>query len=117
MSDPNFQDFYGRAARIETARRNGFGLEAHGTLGRSHYRRTPQRNRSFLRPLMFVLFAVLMSKAALLQAIGPQTYADRLLRMESGQDFDRLGAWLMQADPLTVTVAGQIGRIMGRAAI
>ena len=111
MVDPNIQDFYGRVARIESAREKGFGFEAVGTLGRSHYRRPVKRNRSLLRPLVFVLAAVFLLKGMFLHVVGPQTYADRIARMETGQDFDRLGAWLMQADPITIGIAAQISRL------
>lgn len=109
--DPNLVDFYGRVARIENARALGFGFEADGTLGRSHYSRPIKRNRSLLRPVVFVLAACWILKGMILYTIGEQTYVDRVARLETGQDFDRLGAWLMQADPVTVAIAAQLARL------
>lgn len=108
MSDPNLVDFYGRVARIERARAKGYGFEANGTLGRSHYLRPVRQRRPMLRILIFAFVCVFGLKGAILYQVGPESYEALVARLQTGQEFDRLGAWLMQADPVTVWVAKQI---------
>ena len=114
MPDPNLVDFYGRVARIERARAKGYGFEANGTLGRSHYLRPARQRRPLLRVLIFAFVCVFGLKGAILYNIGPESYEARIDRLETGKEFDRLGAWLMQADPVTVWVAAQIEAINTR---
>lgn len=108
MSDPNMVDFYGRVARIEKSRAKGFGFEAEGTLGRSHYTRPARRRRPFLGPVLFVLICGIGLKGAIYQSVGPASYDMRVEKLQAGQGFDALGGWLMQADPVTVMVADAI---------
>jgi hypothetical protein len=117
MSDPNLANFYGRIARIERARARGYGFEANGTLGRSHYMRPVRQRRPLLRVLIFAFVCAFGLKGAILHNIGPESYDARVARLESGKEFDQLGAWLMQADPVTVWVAEQIAEIRTRLEI
>lgn len=110
MSDPNLVDFYGRVARIERARAKGYGFEANGTLGRSHYLRPTRQRRPMLRVLIFAFVCVFGLKGLIYFNVGPESYDARVARLQTGQEFDRLGAWLMQADPVTVWVADLIDR-------
>lgn len=114
MSDANLADFYGRVARIERARAKGYGFEANGTLGRSHYLRPVRKQRPLLRVLIFAFVCVFGLKGAILYKIGPDSFNDRITRLQTGKEFDKLGAWMMQADPVTVWVAAQITEIEAR---
>lgn len=114
MADPNLIDFYGRIARIESARRMGFGFEAPGTLGRSHYYRPPKKRRSLVAPMLFLALAVVGLKGMILYSIGSDSYNDRVASLMSSQGFDRLGGWMMQADPVTVLAAQQIGVMVSK---
>lgn len=109
MSDPNLVDFYRRVARIEKSRADGFGFEAEGTLGRSFFNKPARRRRGFLGPVLFLLICVFGLKGAIYHSVGAVSYDDRVARLQAGQGFDVLGGWLMQADPLTIFVAEQIG--------
>lgn len=109
MSDPNLVDFYGRAARVERAHAKGYGFEATGALGRSHYRRPVAQRRPLLRVLIFAFVCIFGLKGMLHYNIGPDSYDARVARLQAGQAFDRLGGWLMQADPVTIWVADRIG--------
>ena len=111
MADPNLTDFYSNVARFEQKRAKGYGFDAAGTLGRSHFQKTAKR-RSFLMPLLFVLCAGIGLKALIYQSVGAKTYEQRVQALQVGEGFDRLGGWLMQADPATVFVAGQISKGM-----
>ena len=114
MSDPNLADFYGRIARIERARTKGYGFEANGTLGRSYYLRPARQRRPLLRSLIFAFVCVFGLKGTILHNVGPESYEARVQRLQSGEEFDKLGAWLMQADPVTVWVAAQIADLRTR---
>lgn len=109
MSDPCIAEFNSRIAKIENARSKGYGFEAEGTLGRSHY--TRRRTRSarvpfpFLRPALAMLAGGTILKAIFLVNLGAAAYNSRVDRLLEGQGFDRIGGWLMQADPVTVKLA------------
>jgi hypothetical protein len=61
--------------------------------------------------LLFVL-AFFGFKAFLVANLGPQTYDDRLARLNEGTIVEQAGAYVMQADPLTMWGAKQIGPIL-----
>jgi hypothetical protein len=61
------------------------------------------------RVLLFILAAFFGFKAFLFASIGPLPYEDRLARLQSGTVAEEAGAFVMQADPLTVYIANQIG--------
>ena len=114
MADPNLIDFYGRIARIETARRNGFGFEAAGTLGRYHYHRTPKKRLPLLAPALFIALSVIGMKGTILHSVGEASYNDRIAALMSSGGIDRLGGWMMQADPVTQLAAQQIGVVAAK---
>lgn len=112
MTDQNMADFYDRVRRYQSMRSKGLGHEATGALGRSFYfgeRKAPRR-RSLLAPLLFAVSAAFLLKAAIFYTVGPVDYADRLARLQAGEGFDRLGAWLMQVEPVTEFLADKIGQ-------
>lgn len=112
MVDPQLQDFYVRVARIEAARRKGFGFEAAGAVGRSYYARQSRRPFPIFRPLLVVALCVIGLKSIIHYNIGDETYRDRVVQLQSGEGFDRLGGYVMAADPLTVWVSGRIAAWM-----
>lgn len=114
MVDRNLQNFYGRLGRIERIHAAGGGFEAEGTLGMSHYPRSDPRVRRFglMGSLALVLMAVIAIKAAVLATIGAVGYQDRIIRLQAGSTADHLGAYLLQADPLTVALAAQVRKIL-----
>lgn len=114
MSDPNLVDFYGRIARLEKARAKGFAFEAAGTLGRSYYYQKPRKRRSIILPLIFVAISVFGLKGTIHHFVGQASYQERVASLQAGEGFDRLGGWLMQADPVTVLISDQIARIKAR---
>ena len=111
MADPNLVDFYNNVARFEKKRANGYGFDAAGTLGRSHFQKTPKR-RSWLMPTIMVLCAGIGLKGMIYQSVGAKAYDQRVQALMVGEGFDRLGGWLMQADPATVFVAGKINEAL-----
>ena len=114
MANPNLIDFYGRIARIEKARSKGFGFEAAGTLGRSHCHRAPKKRRSLLAPVLFVALSIVGLKGMILHSVGADSYNDRVASLMSSEGFDRLGGWMMQADPVSQLAAQQIGVVAAK---
>lgn len=114
MVDRNLQNFYGRLGRIERIHAAGGGFEADGTLGLSHYRRSEPRARRFglTGPLALVLMAVIAIKALVLATIGAGAYQDRIAQLQAGSTADHVGAYVLQADPLTVALAAQARRLL-----
>ncbi|MDO8883064.1 MAG: hypothetical protein U0934_05505 [Pseudotabrizicola sp.] len=113
MSDPSIAEFNMRIARIENGRAKGRGFEAEGTLGRSFYTRSdPRYRRKFrlpvLRPVFLALVFGTALKAMFLFQLGAPAYDARVAGLLSGQGVDRVGGWLMQADPVTTALARQI---------
>lgn len=115
MADPNLRDFYGRIYRIQKRHRQGGGFEAAGTLGRAYFQ--PPQSRSLaapvLRALIMMLVAVTLVKVLMLSAVGPQEYATRLSVLQQGDSFDRVGAFVMTADPVTTFLAGKVAALRG----
>lgn len=108
MADPNLVDFYSNVARFEKARAKGYGFDAAGTLGRSHFQKSARKRHSFILPLVMVVLVGVGLKGAIYQSVGAASYNQRVDALMVGEGFDRLGGWLMQADPATIFVARKI---------
>lgn len=115
MVDRNLQNFYGRLGRIENIHRAGGGFEADGTLGMSYYNSRRQRGRrrtGWLAPLALVAMAVLGLKAAVHATIGEELYEERVAELRAGGGLHQAGAYVLQADPLTVAISEKIGALI-----
>jgi len=101
------RDFHGRLDRIEQIHDAGGGFEATGTLGQSYYTRHRRRRLRLGRfaLLVLILASFVLVKAGMLVRLGPETYAERVSRMQAGDALDRVGAYVLQADPLTQRIA------------
>jgi hypothetical protein len=111
MLDPQIQDFRGRLTRIERIHRRGGGFEAAGTLGRSSYTRRVGR-RSLLRPMFLVVSSALVAKSILIAQIGEADYQERVGRLSPGTQIEQVGAYVMQADPLTLWMSGYVRELL-----
>lgn len=112
MTDSNMVDFYRRVARIQKMRAKGYGFEAEGTLGRSFYHRPPTRHKSVLGPIFFVLCCVFMLKGLIYHEVGAQTYRERVASLVAGKGIDHMGGLIMQAEPVTVFIAGKLDDLL-----
>lgn len=108
MADPNLVDFYSNVARFEKKHAKGYRFDAAGTLG--GYRKVKTTRRSFVMPLLMVVCCAIGLKAMIYQSVGTTAYDSRVEALQAGLGFDRLGGWLMQADPVTIFVAGKISQ-------
>ncbi len=114
MTDPNLTDFYGRVARIQRARVKGYGFESPGTLGRSYYHRPQAKRRSIVAPVLFLLICGFLMKGAIYHNVGASSYNGRVAALMTGHGIDRVGGWMMQADPVTLYVSDKIAQGLGK---
>lgn len=115
MVDRNMANFNGRLGRIERIRQAGGGFEAQGTLGRSFYseQQRPRRlRRGLFAPFVLVLLAIVALKSVVYASVGPEAYRERIAALEAGGTADRIGAYVLRADPLTIATAAQIGKFL-----
>ena len=112
MSDPSLVEFYGRVARIKRARAKGYGFEAAGTLGRSYHSRPQAKRRALLVPMIVLILCVVLIKGAIYHAVGSQSYNQRVTSLMASAGIDRIGGWLMQADPVTLFASDKIALAM-----
>lgn len=117
MADPNLHDFQQRLARISAARARGRAFQTGDTADPSRPDpsrpdRSPRRRRPLPGALAFVLCCGLGLKAVLLAQVGQASYADRIARLAQGGGFDRLGAALMQPDPVSRALARGLQRLL-----
>ncbi|MGP3697656.1 hypothetical protein [Rhodobacter sp. NSM] len=110
--DRNLADFRERISRIEAAHAKGFGFEAEGTLGRSHYVKATRSRPRLVGPLLVVVLCVIGMKGALLWRIGPDAYQERVDLLATGEGFDRMGSFLMQPDPGSRLVAERLAALL-----
>lgn len=61
-----------------------------------------------LRLLSLVLIGVVAFKVMLYVAIGAGAYDQRVANLQAGTEWERVGAWIMTADPVTVWLAEQV---------
>ena len=61
-----------------------------------------------LRGLFLSLVVLLMFKAFVYAQIGALAYEDRVGLLESGTFVEKIGAFVMKADPVTIWIAEQI---------
>lgn len=104
MADPNLKDFYGRVYKIRKSHRRGGGFEAAGTLGRAYF--VPRQGKAFpimavVKPLGYVVAAMIVLKALIMNQIGPDAYLQHIQTLFSGDTFDKVGAVLMMPDPVS----------------
>ena len=83
MSDPNLTEFYGRVARFERARANGYGFDAEGTLGRSYFLKKAKPRRSWLGVGMMVALCAFGMKAVIFQSVGAAAYNSRVAALQA----------------------------------
>lgn len=112
MADPNLRDFYDRVTRILRAHEKGYGFEAVGTLGRSHYTRRKALRIPVMGPVLVLVCGIVLLKAIIHQGLGAQDYQERVAALWAGGALDRAGAVLMQPDPATLWVSDRLGAML-----
>lgn len=113
MANAKQMDFGGRLERIERTHRK---LTKGYTTSVNHdglIIAKPQR-RSSGRPLRGVfasLLVLLGFKGFVYAQIGSLAYEDRVGLLQSGTIVEKIGAYVMHADPITVWIASQINQL------
>jgi hypothetical protein len=111
MVDRNMRDFHGRLGRIDDIHSHGGGFEADGVLGMSYYnarRRRRSRLPRLLSLLILLTCFLFAMKTAMHVALGPDLYDYKITELRQGTDVDRIGAWILQADPVTIALAHRV---------
>ncbi|WP_424980568.1 hypothetical protein [Leisingera sp. S232] len=74
----------------------------------------PRRVQSRISARSLVLFAgaFLLFKGFLMAALGFASYDERVARLTQGSVLERSGAFIMQADPVSVYIAQKIGPVL-----
>jgi hypothetical protein len=112
--DPNLNEFYSRVSRIEKSHAKGYGFEAAGTVRRRPSGRMGARALKLLKPVLMALALGICLKGLIHYYVGAQTYESRVSALAAGEGFDAVGAWLMQADPATLWLSGQMQTLLPR---
>ncbi len=70
----------------------------------------PRMVRRFLpvRGMVMLLVGFVGFKALLVAYLGEETYRDRVQNLKDGATVEQVGAWFMQADPVSSQLARQI---------
>lgn len=74
----------------------------------------PHRRTSHFpfRGLFLGLLILLAFKGFLYASIGPEFYQNQVTRLQNGTAVEKVGAYIMKADPFTVWLAGHMGTLM-----
>lgn len=109
MSDA-FRDFDNRLRRIDRSRvkLSGGYVSVVGRDGLIMIKPRRKRVTLPLRGLFLLLAGGIGLKAMILVGLGAPVYQDRVDDLRDGTVIEQAGAWVMQADPLTVLLAEQI---------
>ncbi len=111
MADANYANFSKRMSAIEKRHRRmsrGYVqlVERDGILV-PKARRTARRKFP-LRGLALFLALFLVFKGFLMVQLGDATYAERVSKLNSGTAIEQVGAWVMQADPISLWISQQV---------
>ncbi len=90
------EEFYGRVSRIEGGR---------GGEPAARRRKAGAATGRWIAPVGMVLAAILAMKAVVHANVGPESYDHKISLLAEGDAVDRLGAWVLAADPLTVKLS------------
>ena len=113
MTDRQLSEFAGRLKRIRRTHARGGGFEADGTLGQSFYTKQRRRQRGMpLRPMIFLVVAVVGFKGAALAGLGAADYAARIAALSEGSTLQQAGAFIMQVDPVTQMLADTLSPLI-----
>jgi hypothetical protein len=114
MADAQLRGFTQRLKRIDRAhRRLARGYEP-SVLHDGLIVPVPRRRRVRIpfAGLALILIAVLGFKGAAHALLGADTYESRIAALAEGGAVERAGAWIMQADALTLWLSAQLSQVL-----
>lgn len=59
------------------------------------------------RPFLWLAVAAFVVKVAAVSILGPEAYNAKVADLTAGTEMQRVGAWVMNADPITVALSEQ----------
>lgn len=68
------------------------------------------------RGILFILTGFLLVKGMMLAQVGAESYQARVDRLAAGNQVEKVGAYVLHADPITVWIADQVAPWLPRAA-
>lgn len=107
--DQHQREFDTRLRRIDRRHRklSGGFVAAVGHDGLIVAKPRRRRLRVPLAGIALVAIGVIAFKGIVHSQLGPATYDARIAALAEGGQVERVGAWVMQADPLTLWVSAQ----------
>lgn len=114
MSDANQRDFEVRMNKINRRHKRlsrGYVMSVnHDGLVIAQ----PKPRQGFIpwRGILFVLVGMLAVKSIMLAQVGTDNYQARVDSLAAGNQFEKVGAYVLHADPVTQWIAEQIAPIM-----
>lgn len=108
--DPQREEFYGRIERFggRDAAVPGGIIASRGVARKG---RAPANGR-WITPIAMVLASVLAIKAVVHATVGAESYDYRIAILSEGDAVDRIGAFVLRADPLTQVLSSTLGRVL-----
>lgn len=64
------------------------------------------------RGLLYLMLGFAFFKAVVIAHLGTVTYEERLARLAAGHVLEQAGAYIMQPDPLSATLAGYLAPVL-----
>ncbi len=64
------------------------------------------------RAILFVLVGTLLVKGFMLAQVGQENYEARVATLASGNQFEKVGAYVLHADPATQWIASVVGPLL-----
>lgn len=114
MIDANFQTFDKRIRRLTKRNRrlsHGYVMTVnHDGLVVANVR--PQKTGFPWFGLVLIFAGLLVFKGFLFAQLGPLTYEDRVGKLANGTVIEQGGAYIMYADPITISIAGNFSPIL-----
>ena len=108
------QEFQGRVARLKTkhaAYAQGYSTHVQSD-GLIFMRPHKVRSRVSGKVFLLILAFFMVFKAFLMSVHGFDSYDERVAKLTTGNAVERVGALVMQSDPVSVWAAAQIGPIL-----
>lgn len=105
-----FNQFDDRLRRIEAGRarlKRGYSLTVDRD-GLIVARPRPMRRGFPIKGLVLLVAGFFAFKALLIAYLGVVTYQDRVSALQNGATVERAGAWIMQSDPISASLAQKI---------
>lgn len=115
MADANHDDFYRRIDRIYKIGRHGTAPAATGFFSRVRpVHRTHRQRVPVLRVMAIVLLMFVGLKGVIHAQVGPATYQKRVETLQAGTLPERLSAYVLKADAMTLLLSHQIRQMFPR---